>query len=357
MTRRDFSIAILGGGPTGLIATLAAAKQTRTALILNRLPTSDSPMRIDSIPARTLALLVELGIHPKDLGVTSLQSESWRSWETAEPSRNAGVQTAHIERTRLERSLFAAVRAREQVTIIVDNKRPFMDGYFFGQGWRARTLIDATGRAMVSATSRVRPSRPWASCFYWSRRNGASPDFRMAALSCGYAYRLGSADHIGIGIAGRGNWLRAAPQALETTIRDDGAGWLLDGIPPISEMQLGATGTCSVQWARACRATPAGDAALARDSLSSQGLAASASDAFYAVAAASDRRALQSRFSANLRAHLGQLSDVLKRCRFRHTSVWCDYESFVVRNALDRPASAHPVLRGGKLIPAEESAR
>jgi hypothetical protein len=93
-----------------------------------------------------------------------------------------------------------------------------------------------------------------------------------------------------------------------------------------------------------------GDAALARDSLSSQGLAASASDSFYAVAAASDKSALQSRHNANLQAHLGQLSDVLKRCRFRSAPVWRDYENFVAKYALNQSVSAFPVLRGGKLI-------
>jgi FAD binding domain len=348
--RREFSVAILGGGPAGLIAALAVAERARAALILNRLPTSSSPMRIDSLPARTLALLVELGIRPEDLGVTSLQSQSWRSWETAEPYRIAGVQTAHVERPRLERSLFAALCARGQVSIIVDSKRPSMNGRYFGQGWRANTLIDATGRAMLSATTRVRPNRPWASSFYWSKRNGASPEFRIAALRCGYAYRLGSADHIGIGIAGRGGWLRRDPQAIETAIREDGAGWLLDGMPAISELQRGAAGTCSVQWAQDCLAIPVGDAALARDSLSSQGLAASASDSLYAVAAAGDKSALHSRHSANLRAHLHQLGDVLDRCRFRGAPVWRDYESFVAKSAFHQPVSAVPLLRGGKLI-------
>jgi hypothetical protein len=87
------------------------------------------------------------------------------------------------------------MRADGRIEIIVDGARPRYDKGFVGAGWRARHLIDATGRASVTAQARVRSRPGWASRFFWTARRStrATPEFRIAALSCGYAYRLGSA--------------------------------------------------------------------------------------------------------------------------------------------------------------------
>jgi flavin-dependent dehydrogenase len=358
---RVFDIAVLGGGPAGLVSALAASQCTRTALILDGLPLKDDPVRIDSIPARTLALLVELGVDPHSLGATCLHGGRWASWESAAPQWHHGAQTAHIERPRLEHALFEAVCASGLVTIIVDGSRPRWVKSFMGTGWTSQNLIDATGRASVTARARKRPSYPWASRFFWIARRAVSapPEFRIAALSCGYAYRLGSADRIGIGIAGRGRWLGAVSGALDRMLRDEGAGWLLEGMPTLSSMARGASGTSSLQWAQSGRAALVGDAALARDSLSSQGLAASISDALYAVAAieSGDMKSLRARHATNLGAHLTYLNELLTRCRFRETPLWHAYETFIAENAWRQTDSAHPVLRDGRLVVADRGRR
>jgi 2-polyprenyl-6-methoxyphenol hydroxylase-like FAD-dependent oxidoreductase len=353
---RDFDIAVLGGGPAGLVSALAAAKHVRTALVVDRLSIADDPMRIDSIPARTLALLVELGVDPRALGTKCLHSGRWAGWEAAAPAWHQGAQTAHIERPRLEQALFEAVRATGRVTIIMDGTRPRWAKGFIGTGWRAQTLIDATGRASVTARVRKRPAHPWASRFFWTARREISPEFRIAALSCGYAYRLGSADRIGIGIAGRGRWLNADPPTLERLLRNEAAEWLLEGMPPVSSMVRGASGTSSVQWARGGRSALVGDAALSRDSLSSQGLAASISDALYAIAAAAsgDVKSLRERHTTNLASHLTYLTELVRRCRFRASPLWHAYETFVAGSAWHQTAASYPALRDGRLVAAED---
>jgi hypothetical protein len=137
------------------------------------------------------------------LGVDRLHDGRWASWETQVPEWQAGPRTAHVERPRLECALADVVRATGNVTIVVERARPQCADRHSGNGWSARHVIDATGRAAVTACTRVRPAAPWGSLFFWTPHCGADPAFRIAALANGYAYRLGCADTIGIGVVGR----------------------------------------------------------------------------------------------------------------------------------------------------------
>jgi 2-polyprenyl-6-methoxyphenol hydroxylase-like FAD-dependent oxidoreductase len=352
-SRRAAEIAVLGGGPVGLFAALTAVKDARTVLVLNRIPDAGAPLRIDVIPARTLALLVEFGIDPRAIGVERLHDRQVSSWATGAPQWSHGPQTVHIERPALELALFDAVRANGRIDIVVDRVMPKCRRGFTGTGWSARHLIDATGRAAVTAQSRVRPRPAWGSRFFWTWRTAvrAEPEFCVAALPGGYAYRLGSADHIGIGIVGRGASLKSDATALDRLLRQADAQWLCQDMPPLESMVRGASGVTSVQWAVPGPAALIGDASIARDPLSSQGLAASLSDALYAVAAimTGDADSLHARQTENLRAHLMYLQAVLMQCRYLDNAHWTAYERFIAANIagrVDRPASA---LRHGRL--------
>lgn len=321
-----FDIAVLGGGPAGLMAALAAAKLARTALIVDRVPHSDGPFRIDVIPARTLALLAEYGVDPRAIGAEALFDQQCISWETEAPRWSQNARTAHIERPLLECALFDALRGTSRVEIIVERAWP---RGFEGGSWQAKHIIDATGRAAVTARQRVRLQSAWAGRFYWTSRRAApkaTPEFRIAAMPDGYAYRLGSSRHIGIGFVGRGEFLNADPAlALQS------ASFLFDDMPEFALMKRGATGIASVQWSIPGSAALAGDAMIARDALSSQGLAASLSDALYAVAAiTSDRlECLDLRQAENLFAHLTLLKEQIMRCHYRTTPIWQAYDQFI----------------------------
>jgi 2-polyprenyl-6-methoxyphenol hydroxylase-like FAD-dependent oxidoreductase len=350
---KPHDIAVLGGGAAGLVAALTAAKSARTVLVLNRPFDPHAPFRIDAIPARTLALLVEFGITPSAIGAERLHDRQQACWATELPQWSHGPQTAHVERPALEAALFDLVRGSGGIDIVVDRVRPKYRRGFTGTCWSARHLIDATGRAAVTAQARLRPRPAWGSRFFWTRRTAvrATPEFRIAALPGGYAYRLGSADHIGIGLVGRGALLKSDAAALGRLLRQADAQWLCEDMPPLESMVRGSSGVTSVQWAVPGHAVLIGDASIARDPLSSQGLAASLSDALYAVAAifSGDTASLRARQAENLRAHLTCLKAALRQCRYLDNAHWTAYEGFIAANItgrVDRPASA---LRHGRL--------
>jgi hypothetical protein len=71
--------------------------------------------------------------------------------------------------------------------------------------------------------------------------------------------------------------------------------------------------------------------------LSSQGLAASLSDALYAVAAimSGSPDNLRLRQAENLSAHLAYLKEQLMRCRYYDSPLWSAYERFISETTAD----------------------
>jgi 2-polyprenyl-6-methoxyphenol hydroxylase-like FAD-dependent oxidoreductase len=125
--------------------------------------------------------------------------------------------------------------------------------------------------------------------------------------------------------------LSASPQAIETAIGLAGADWLLEGLPPLESLQSGRAFPVSVQWAEESPAIAVGDAALARDVLSSQGMAAGLSSARYAVAVESenDRALLLQHQSAERARHLQSLSQLVAACRYGNSVEWQQYGEFI----------------------------
>jgi flavin-dependent dehydrogenase len=125
-------------------------------------------------------------------------------------------------------------------------------------------------------------------------------------------------------------------------------------MPPLASMMRGRRGISSVQWTEPGRAALAGDASLARDALSSQGIAASLSDGFYAAAAVgTDALArLHRRQERSIAAHLTSLGDALSRCRFRDRPMWRAYEGFVRGQTRVVERSDEIALQEGRLVTA-----
>lgn len=349
----DVDVAVLGAGPVGLIAALQVVRSGRSAvLVTRRIPRADDPPRTDAVPAGLLALLLELGVDPKRIGADRLHDVRVAAWETAAPTASLVAKTAHVERPALELALLDRLAGAHRVPIVPAPWRPSEDGGVTGDGRGARTIIDATGRAAVTAPHRQRPARPPVGRTWWTSRQSctAEPVFAIAALPEGYAYRLGAASIISLGIVGR---LAGAADTVERHIRAH-APWLLEGLPALAAMRPGAAGPAGLQSTEIGSGLRIGDAALARDALSSQGLAAGASEAMLAAAMRDDRDLglLWARQREQRQAHVAALLRTIDRCAWRASPAWSDYRAFVARQIEERPRSPTGALRGGRISTA-----
>jgi hypothetical protein len=361
VTIPTFDRAILGGGPVGLIAALQSAKLKRTLLITRPQPKesrhAETSPRVESVPATLLNLLLDFSIDPRRIGVDQLHDTRHGAWETAEPSTTRGRAVAHLDHIHLTAELLAVADRHPTLSIKSESRIPVRrNGLWHGASWRARVLLDATGRAMVMSARRLQPPKPWVARPFWriasftqAGRLAADRSFRIAALPFGYVYRLGSNTTDMVWVVGRGEVLSLSPASLEETLRSSGAGWLLNGFAPLTDANTGRSHPASVQWPEDSLCSPIGGAALSRDILSSQGLAAGISDALYATAACSDADGglLAHRHSTELAAHLKSLQQVFASCRHRERPEWRAYAEFVTTHQDSRTSPDARDTQGG----------
>jgi len=356
VTIPTFDRAILGAGPAGLIAALQSAKTERTLLITRAPPEASrrlaTPPRIESAPAALVNLLLDFSIDPRRIGVDRLHDTRHTAWDTPHPSTTRGRAVAHLDHIQLTAELLAVAHRQPMLSVKTESQTPVVrNGLWHGTSWRARTLFDATGRAMAMSSGRMHPLKPWVARPFWrissSARTdhlGADRSFRIAALPFGYAYRLGSNTADMVWVVGRGEQFSRAPASLERTLRSLGAGWLLEGFTPLATANTGRSHPASVQWSEDSPCSSIGDAALSRDILSSQGLAIGISDALYAAAARSngDGALWAHRHAAARAAHLKSLQQVFTACRYRDRPEWRAYAEFVTthQNAMTFPDRA-----------------
>ncbi len=351
-----YDTAVLGGGAAGVVAALCSAQKSATVLILGSHAERREIPRIETLPAPMLSLLIDYGVDPRRIGVDRLYETQHVAWECADPEIRRGHAMAHIDKAQLTSELLSL--AARNLDIIID-PRTASHGKtgWFGPAWSARRLIDATGRAAATAARRVTAPKPWVARPFWSAAPATLREFRIAALPNGYVYRVGSNAIDSLWIAGRGASLSASPQAIETAIIAAGAKWLLDGLPPLESLHSGRAFPVSVQWSEGSAAIAVGDAALARDVLSSQGLAAGLSSACYAVAGESenDLALLRQHQSAERASHLRSISQLVAACRYRDSAEWQQYGDFIGEHLQD--ASQDTIwLSEGRLMHQESPA-
>jgi len=347
----DPDVAVLGAGVAGLIAALRSARSGRSVVLVAPHPSQpgDAP-RVDAVPAQYLALLVELGLSPSLVGAERAPPTRLAAWECAAPQSTPGPPTAHVARPTLELALLALLRRERRATIrFAPRLRPGQN--LAASGWRACKIIDASGRAALTAANLVQPPRPWVARTFAAERARCEVDagFAIAALPDGYAYRLGTAANLTVGIVGRGGSVSGSPREIECRLRR-AAPWLIEGLPAFSEMRANKAKPASVQWSEG-PGLRIGDAALARDALSSQGIVAGSTEALLAAAweDEADLRSIHARQSEQRRAHLRSLLGTIERCRYADHPVWEDYRAFLSAHVESERPRMTAALRGGRI--------
>jgi hypothetical protein len=312
-----WTTAIIGAGPVGLATALMAARRGKSLVISRPRPNCARAFRIDSVPAPLLALLVELGLHPARLGMEEIQHHRLIAWEGAEPRIVPSAATVHLMRPLLEEALLELVR--RHVNITLEEQR------FSALAPPSNLCLDATGRASVSATHRIIPNNP-AMCRVYALRGAfskAQQAFRIAATPTGYVYRSGVASAMVLGVVqGRREW--AAPiRDLARYLRAAGADWLVAGLDAGS-FRRAMGGAACIQW-NVGPDSPIriGDAALARDPLSSQGISNGISDGLKACNAGAEAKNRYGEF----RGHIGNLRKTISACRYADSPYWSGYIS------------------------------
>jgi hypothetical protein len=345
--------AVLGGGAVGMIAALGSARHTSTVLVLRSNPGPTKIPRIETIPAPILSLLIDHGVHPRRIGVDRLYESQFAAWQCADPELRRGRAMAHIDKAKLESELLRLCSRAPRLDIVIDSHGPF-HGHsgWCGSNWSAQRMVDATGRAAATATHRVAAAKPWVARPFWSPvpAPAAQREFKIAALPDGYAYRVGSNEVDSLWIAGRGPLLSSDPKTIQASIISAGAGWLLEGLPGPMSWHCGRAFPVSVQWAEG-PAIAVGDAALARDALSSQGMAAGLSSACYAAACESDRDATSFREHqrAERASHLRSLLQLISTCRHGDSAEWQRYQQFVATHQCDAKSQNRVCPSQGRL--------
>jgi 2-polyprenyl-6-methoxyphenol hydroxylase-like FAD-dependent oxidoreductase len=344
---RPFDIAVLGAGPVGLLAALQFARSGRRVVIVsNRLPRLDDARRVDAVPASFVALLVELGINPAAVGADRLYRARLAAWSSTEPIAADGASSAHLERPALEIALLAAARGAGCAIRF----RLGCDGEAVGgHDWSAERFVDATGCAAVTAVRRLHAPKPWIARTFWTSQFTGKREFAIAQLPDGYVYRLGAASTLAFGVVGRRDAVAGSLSDIAQYLRMHSP-WILEGLPPFTELRSGRACAASVQWSEG-GGLRIGDAALARDALSSQGLAAGAAEAMQACAmrGVQDLALIVSRQREQRNAHLRALLSVLESGRYSQRPVWRDYIDFV-RSQLDPEiAGWTAAVRDGRL--------
>jgi flavin-dependent dehydrogenase len=324
---REFDVAVLGAGPVGLIAALQFARSGRGVVIAsNRLPAPDVAPRVDAVPASFLALLVEFGINPIEIGADRLFRARASAWPSAAPVISEGAPTAHVERPTLD---IALLRAAKRAGCAIRSRFRLDAGEVGGHDWTAKSFVDASGRAAVTAARRIRAPKPWIARSFWAPVGAHDRGFAIAQLPQGYVYRLGAASTLAFGVVGRRDAVAGSLMDIARHLRVH-APWMLEDLPAFAELRSGGACAASVQWSEG-GGLRIGDAALARDALSSQGIATGASEAMLACAmrGEDDLALIVARQREQRQAHLRALLGVLESGLYSDAPAWREYIDFV----------------------------
>jgi hypothetical protein len=317
---RPYPTTVLGSGVAATAYALFAARHG--PVVLAGAPPTGRARAVESVPAATLTLLLELGVLPREVDAAPLLRRRTASWETAWPVQHDGPACAHLDRGALVHALWRRVAADRRVTVVPRER---------GRTAAAGHRVDATGARARTAVAVTRRPGAWTAASLTLPRRGAAPDLRLAAAPDGYGYRLGSASLLTLGWVGCGPPPRDGP-ALWQRIGHTTAELLaaLPAPPPEPTHRRPAGLALPVA---ATDTVPIGDAALTRDALASQGTALALSDACLAADPRTTAAALSTRRAEARDRHVRNLTDVLAACRHADEPAWAAYRRWLAELA------------------------
>lgn len=307
---------VLGSGVAATACALFAARHG--PVVLAGTPPPRRATAVESVPAATLTLLLELGVVPGELDVPHLIRGRTVMWEHDGPVRHVGPACAHLDRGALLDALWRRVAADARITVVTRAA---------GQDTTPHRRVDATGTRALTAVSVARRPGAWTASTVTLPRGNADPELRLVAAPEGYGYRLGSERLLTIGWVGSGGPPRDGP-ALWQRI-DGAAAGLLTGVPrpPRGPTHRRPAGLAVPVAAPAT--VPIGDAALTRDALASQGTAIALSDACLAADPRTTDAELSARRAEARERHLRHLTETLRTCRYADEATWASYRRWL----------------------------
>lgn len=351
MSARASAVTILGAGPVGLVAALMLLRAgERVTIAAEAFPRAGDQRRVDAVPAAFIMLLRDFGISPESVGVDAVHLRRRLIWTSRTPQISVTPPTAYVERPKLELALFDLLQRFKSVQF--DERRLKRSHALEPAGLPCRRLIDATGRAAVTATRIIRPPKPWAARTFWTPRPRScqSPLFTVVSLPHGYAYRSYSKSYVTLGVVGRGPIVDGGKKDVARYLREF-ASTFLDESPSLDDMVANRAKIASVQWTEGNHRLRLGDAALARDVLSSQGIVCGISEGLLSSALRDDREVdlIRARQAEQRRLHLRSLLRMIEQCDYADRPVWQDYRA-AISPASTQPAVAYTsALRFGRI--------
>jgi 2-polyprenyl-6-methoxyphenol hydroxylase-like FAD-dependent oxidoreductase len=334
---RRFSCAVLGAGPVGLACAITAARSGDVLLIDRAVGvaraggSSVGDDVVEAVPPRLLHVLCDLGVDPARLDAEGPFFERMLAWESLVPARVAGSGAIHVRRGSLERGLREVVEASARIVRTATEAWELVPEGVRGPDWTAGRILDCTGRRATCAASIHRAAPAWVARTWTFRGSDADPRFKLAIVEDGYFYRLGTRDSLTLAFVSpsprrSATWAEAADEVARA-----GCAWIAAGLPR-REAHPEPVRTASFQWSSPpddARIRLVGDAALARDALSSSGLACGLSDALraatYGAAREGDQREDQATHAEALVHHIAR-SCQAKAAAWRRYADWLGSE-------------------------------
>ncbi|MFZ6712269.1 FAD-dependent oxidoreductase [Undibacterium sp. TC9W] len=352
---KHYRVAVLGNGPVGILAALHAARQGHGPVLLLAAeppPNADAEgggYRIEAVPVSLLALLLEYGIHPHLIGAGQTHAVRQIQWDSKASMSLPTPRTVHIHRPALEQALWQKLLQQprihlhlgEQSLQLHDAGANGLDGGN-GKDWHADLLIDASGRAARSASNIDKSPHPWVARLFTlagnTRPSGSFQShfhshFKVAALPEGYVYSLATPEVQNVVFVGRGKAVKGSADELQQLLQSTQTDWVLQGLPTLVEFHSDMAYPVSLQWATSERSVLIGDAALARDILSSQGLSCGLSEALCVaeLGTLQARANFQQRQTQQRQLHATALLNQIRSCLYGMETAWQDYAQFIMR--------------------------